>query len=98
MSGQASTSTTEYSWYYELHKLNETITEAFYPTQPMRLSRALKKKRAHYHSTQGLIFLKRDNSHAHFTVSFKTRISHYVMVPKIGKIGGKKHNGTVRSQ
>ena len=34
--------------YYELLKPNETITGALYRTQLMRLSRALKEKRAHY--------------------------------------------------
>ena len=38
--------------YYELLKPNETITGALYRTQLMRLSRALKKKRAHYYSTK----------------------------------------------
>lgn len=38
--------------YYELLKPNETITGAVYRTQLMRLSRALKEKRAHYYSRQ----------------------------------------------
>ena len=36
--------------YYELLNPNETITRALYRTQLMRLSRALKEKRAHYYS------------------------------------------------
>jgi len=43
--------------YYELLKSNETITGALYRTQLMRLSRALKKKRAHYYSRYNKIIL-----------------------------------------
>ena len=38
--------------YYKLLKPNETITGAVYRIQLMRLSRALKEKRAHYYSRQ----------------------------------------------
>ena len=43
--------------YYELLKPNETITEALYGTQLMRLSRALKEKRAYYYSRHDEIIL-----------------------------------------
>ena len=65
----------EYSWkkmlciwwdqlgvvYYELLKPNETITRALYRTHLMRLSRALKEKRAYY-SRHDKIILLHDNA------------------------------------
>ena len=48
--------------YYELLKSNETITGALYRTQLMRLSRALKEKRAHYYSRHDKIILLHDNA------------------------------------
>jgi len=50
------------SLVYELLKPNETITEALYRTQLMRLSRALKEKRAHYYSRHDKIILLHDNA------------------------------------
>ena len=47
--------------YYELLKPNEIITGVLYRTQLMRLSRALKKKRAHY-SKHDKIILLHDNA------------------------------------
>ena len=46
--------------YYELLKPNEIIIEALYRTQLMRLSRALKEKRAHYYSKHDKIILLHD--------------------------------------
>jgi len=43
--------------YYELLKPNETITEALYRIQLMRLSRALKEKRTHYSRHDKIILL-----------------------------------------
>ena len=48
--------------YYELLKLNETITRALYRTQLMRLSRVHKEKRAHYYSRHDKVFLLHDNA------------------------------------
>ena len=50
--------------YYELLKPNETIT-ALYRTQLMRLSRALKEKRARYYSRHDKIILLHDNARPH---------------------------------
>ena len=75
----------EYSWkkmlyiwwdqfgvvYYELLKPNETITGAFYRTQLMRLSRALKEKRAHYYFRHDKILLH-NNARPHVAVQVKT--------------------------
>ena len=58
--------------YYELLKPNETITEAFYRTQLMRLSRVLKEKRAHYFSRHDKIILLHDNARSHVTEPVKT--------------------------
>jgi len=57
--------------YYELLKPNETITEALYRTQLMSLSRALKKKRAHYYFRHDKILLH-DNARPHIVASVKT--------------------------
>jgi len=54
--------------YYELLKLNETITEALYRIQLM--SRALKEKRAH--SRHDKIILLHDNARPHVAVPVKT--------------------------
>ena len=50
--------------YYELLKPNETITGTLYRTQLMRLSRALKEKRAktHYYSRHDKIIVLHDNA------------------------------------
>ena len=58
--------------YYELLKPNETITGALYRTQLMRLSRALKEKRAHYYSRHNKIILLHDNARPHVAVLVKT--------------------------
>ena len=58
--------------YYELLKPNETITGVFYRTQLMRLSRALKEKRAHYYSRHDKIILLHDNAWPHVTAPVKT--------------------------
>ena len=51
--------------YYELLKPNETITGALYRTQLMRLSRALKEKRAYYYSRHDKVILLHDNARPH---------------------------------
>ena len=56
--------------YYELLKPNETITGSVYRTQLMRLSRALKKKRAHYYSRHDKIILLHDNARPHALSDF----------------------------
>ena len=53
--------------YYELLKPNETITGAVYRIQLMRLSRALKEKRAHYYSRHDKVILM-----LHVTAMVKT--------------------------
>ena len=58
--------------YYELLKPNETITGALYRTQLMRLSRALKEKRAHYYSRHDKVILLHDNARPHVAASVKT--------------------------
>ena len=58
--------------YYELLKPNETITGAFYRTQLMRLSRALKEKRAHYYSRHDKVILLHDNARPHVAAPVKT--------------------------
>ena len=55
--------------YYELLKLNETITEALYRIQLM--NRALKEKRAHYFRHDKIILLH-DNARPHVAVPVKT--------------------------
>lgn len=57
--------------YYELLKPDETITGALYRTQLMRLSRALKEKRAQYYSRNDKIILLHDNARPHVTVPVK---------------------------
>jgi len=57
--------------YYELLKPNETITGALYRTQLMRLSRVLKKKRAHYYSRHDKIILLHDNARPHVVAPVK---------------------------
>ncbi|KAM0729388.1 Mariner Mos1 transposase [Formica fusca] len=57
--------------YYELLKPNETITGAVYRTQLMRLSRALKEKRAHY-SRHDKVILLHDNARPHVAAPVKT--------------------------
>jgi len=57
--------------YYELLKPNETITGALYRTQLMRLSRALKEKRAHY-SRHDKIILLHDNTRPYVVAPVKT--------------------------
>jgi len=57
--------------YYELLKSNKTITGALYRTQLMRLSRALKEKRAHY-SRHDKIILLHDNARPHVAAPVKT--------------------------
>ena len=58
--------------YYKLLKPNETIT--LYRTQLMRLSRALKEKRAHYYSRHDKIILLHDNARPHVAAPVKTYI------------------------
>jgi len=57
--------------YYELLKSNETITGALYRTQLMKLSRALKKKRAHYYSRHDRIIFLHDNARPHVAALVK---------------------------
>jgi len=58
--------------YYELLKPNEIITGVLYRTQLMRLSRALKKKRAHYYSKYDKIILLHDNARPYVAAPVKT--------------------------
>jgi len=52
--------------YCELLKPNKTITGTLYRTQFMRLSRALKEKRAHYYSRHDkIIILLHNNARPH---------------------------------
>ena len=55
--------------YYELLKPNETIT--LNRKQLMRLSRALKEKRAHYYSKHDKIILLHDNARPHVAAPVK---------------------------
>jgi len=57
--------------YYELLKPNETITGALYRTQLMRMSRALKEKRAHYYPRHDKIILLHDNARPYVAASVK---------------------------
>jgi len=57
--------------YYELLK-PKTITGTLCRTQLMRLSRALKEKRAHYYSRHDKIILLHDNVRPYVAVSVKT--------------------------
>ena len=61
--------------YYELLKPNETIIGALYRTQLMRLSRALKKKRAHYYSRHDKIILLHDNARPHVAAPVKSYLN-----------------------
>jgi len=58
--------------YYELLQPNETITGALYRIQLMRLSRALKEKRAHYYSGHDKIIFLHDNARPHGAAPVKT--------------------------
>lgn len=58
--------------YYELLKPSETITGKLYRTQLMRLSQALKIKRAHYYSRHEKIILLHDNARPHVAAPVKT--------------------------
>ena len=58
--------------YYELLKPNETITGAAYRTQLMRLSQALKEKRAHYYSRHDKGILLHDNARPHVAAPVKS--------------------------
>jgi len=58
--------------YYELLKPNETIIVVLYWTQLIRLSRALKEKRAHYYSRHDKIILLHDNARSHVAAPVKT--------------------------
>jgi len=74
----------EYSWkkthvvwwnqldvvYYEL--LNRMRSLLGFSTELMRLSRALKEKRAHYYSRHDKIILLHDNTRSHITAPVKT--------------------------
>ena len=51
--------------YYKPLKPNETITGERYRTQLMRLSRALRKKRAQYEQRDEKVILQHDNAHPH---------------------------------
>ena len=51
--------------YYKLLKPNEIIAGAVSRTQLMRLSRALKEKRAHYYSRHDKVILQHGNAHPH---------------------------------
>ena len=57
--------------YYELLKPNETIYWGSLPNTLMRLSRALKEKRAHY-SRHDKIILLHDNARPHVATPIKT--------------------------
>lgn len=58
--------------YYELLRENETVTGALYRTQLMRLSRALKEKRAQYASRHDKIILLHDGARPHVAAPVKT--------------------------
>ena len=58
--------------YYELLKPNETITGAVYWTQLMRLSWALKEKRAHCYFRNDKVILLHDNARPHVAAPIKT--------------------------
>ena len=57
--------------YSELLKPNEAITGAVYQTQLMRLSWALKEKRAHYYSRHDIVILLHDNTCPHVAAPIK---------------------------
>ena len=58
--------------YYELLKPNETITRERYRTQLMRLSRALRVKRALYEQRREKVILQHDNARPHVAKPVKT--------------------------
>ena len=58
--------------YYELLKPNEIITGAVNRTQLVRLSRALKEKRAHYYSRPDKVILLHDNARPRVAAPVKT--------------------------
>ena len=58
--------------YYELLKPSKTITGAVYRTQLLRMSRALKEKRAHCYSRHDKVILLHDNARPHVSVPVKT--------------------------
>ena len=60
--------------YYELLKPKETITGTVYRRQLMRLSRALKEKRAHYYSRRDKVTLLHDNARHHVAEPVKTNL------------------------
>ena len=62
--------------YYELLKPNETIIGAVYRIQLMRLSRALKEKRAHYYSRHDKVILLHDNTRLNVAAPVKTCLEH----------------------
>jgi hypothetical protein len=71
--------------YYELLNPNETITGDLYRTQLMRLSRALKEKRAHYASRYYTVILLHDNARPHVAAPVKTyleRLNWEVLPPR----------------
>ena len=58
--------------YYELSKPIETITGERYWTQLMRLSRALREKRAQYEQRHEKVILQHDNARPHVAKPVKT--------------------------
>ena len=58
--------------YYELLKLNETITGERHRTQLMRLSRALLEKRPRYEQRHEKVILQHDNARPHVSKPVKT--------------------------
>ena len=58
--------------YYELLKLNETITGERYRTQLMRLSRALCENRPQYEQRHEEVILQLDNARPHVVKPVKT--------------------------
>ena len=57
--------------YYELLKLNETITEERYQTQLMRLSRALCEKCPQYEQRHEKVILQHENARPHIAKPVK---------------------------
>ena len=58
--------------YYELLKLNETITEERYRTQLMRLSHELREKRPQYEQRHEKVILQHDNARPHVAKTVET--------------------------
>ena len=58
--------------YYELLKLNETMTGERYRTKLMRLSRALRKKRPQYEQRHEKVILQHDNARPNVVKPVKT--------------------------